>query len=164
MEATGERATRDVLLRVVTLTVGASLLLGLAAAILGGPLEQLGAGFGGLGGTPGILLTLCAVTGPIVAWRRPAPRPWLAVGLWPLVVFVSYNLIAHWLDPCGFGLLDGASRIGTQPLCESFGRELNVHTRFHLLLHAATAAIAVLAARRLWPAWRAWPVRGVRAR
>jgi hypothetical protein len=159
VETRRDATARHAVLRIVTLTVGVSLLVGIATAVVGGPLEPMGDGYGGLWGAPGILLTLCAVAAPIVVWRGQEPRSWLAVGLWPLVVWLAYNFIAHGVDPCVIGLLDGASSVGAQPLCERFGTELNVHTRFHLLLHAGVAALAVFVARRLWPVWRVWPAR-----
>ena len=49
--------------------------------------------------------------------------------------------MAHMVDPCANGWWDANSRIGSQPLCEQFGSELNWHTRFHLFAHAAPAAV-----------------------
>ena len=61
--------------------------------------------------------------------------------------------------PCVNGWWDARSRIGDQLLCERFGSELNWHTRFHLLAHAAPAS--VLLGAYLW-AIRRWGQPGVR--
>ena len=122
-----------------------SLIGGIAAALVGGSLSDLGSGAGGLFGIPSILTTLIALLMAIpaaVAVSRQALRSpgWLraavvtGIGAW--VVAIGYFVVAHAVDPCVNGWWDGRSRIGDQPLCERFGSELNWHTRFHLLAHA----------------------------
>jgi hypothetical protein len=134
---------------------------GLAAALIGRGFTDLGDGAGGLFGVPSLLLTLVAlVLGlPAAAIVARLVRPadgWIGVavlvgaGAW--VVAIGYFVVAHAVDPCVNGWWDGRSRLGSQPLRERFGRELNWHTRFHLLAHAASAAalfgIYVWAVRR----------------
>ena len=69
-------------------------------------------------------------------WLRSA----IVFGAGAWVVALGYFMVAHAVDPCVNGWWDADSRIGDQPLCERFGAELNWHTRFHLLAHAAPAA------------------------
>jgi hypothetical protein len=145
-----------------------SLIGGIAAAVVGGSLTNLGSGAGGLFGIPSILTTLIAMFLAIPAAvgmvRQTRRRPsWLraatvtAAGAW--IVATGYFVVAHAIDPCFNGWWDARSRIGDQPLCERFGPELNVHTRFHLLAHAAPGAI--LLAIYLW-AIRRWAPAGAR--
>lgn len=122
---------------------------GAAAALVGRGLTDLGSGAGGLFGLPSLLLTVIALVlglpAAVIAARlvRPADG-WIGVavlvGVGAWVVAIGYFVIAHAVDPCVNGWWDGRSRIGSQPLCERFGSELNWHTRFHLLAHAAPAA------------------------
>ena len=74
---------------------------------------------------------------PVDGWIGVAVL--IVVGAW--VVAIGYVVVAHAVDPCANGWWDGRSRIGSQPLCERFGPELNWHTRFHLLAHAVPAAV-----------------------
>ena len=60
------------------------------------------------------------------------------------VVAIGYERVAHTIDPCANGWWGPDSTIGSQPLCERFGSELNWHTRFHLAAHALPA-LALLA-------------------
>lgn len=141
-----------------------SVVAGVVAAAGGGPLTRLGDGFGGLYGLPALLLASIALVGgtagtvaTIVARRRLGrDGAWVGaaiafvVGLW--VIAIGYTMVAHAIDPCVNGWWDASSRIGSQPLCERFGREINWHTRFHLLAHAAPSAallgVYVLVLRR----------------
>ena len=137
------------MVRLLTIIIGASLAGGIAAAVSGGGLTDLGDGAGGGFGLPSLLLTVVALVlglpAAVIAARlvRPADG-WIGVavpvcaGAW--VVAIGYFVIAHAIDPCVNGWWDGRSRVGSQPLCERFGSELNWHTRFHLLAHAAPAA------------------------
>ncbi len=142
--------------------VAVSFIAGVAAAAVGGPLTQLGSGAGGLYAVPSLVLDLTAVfigvpAGVVVARHlRPQSRRLGAAlivggGLW--VVAIGYFMIAHWLDPCVNGWWGPESRVGSQPLCERFGNELNWHTRFHLLAHAIPATLLV--AGYIW-AVRRW--------
>lgn len=151
--------------RSMTVVVVVSLIGGIAAAVGGGSLTNLGSGAGGLFGIPSILTTLIAVFVAIpaavgmVRQTRRAPG-WLrapivtVAGAW--VVAIGYFVVAHAIDPCLNGWWDSSSRIGDQPLCERFGSELNVHTRFHLLAHAAPGAILLVT--YLWAAKRWTPL------
>jgi hypothetical protein len=132
---------------VVVITV--SVAAGVAAAIVGGALNELGSGAGGLFGIPSMLTTLIALalaTPAAISIARQTPRSpgWLRAavvisgGAW--IVAIGYFVVAHAADPCVNGWWDANSQIGNQPLCERFGTELNWHTRFHLLAHAARGA------------------------
>lgn len=125
-----------------------SLIAGIAAALFGGSLTDLGKGAGGLYGLPSLLTTVIAlfaipVSVGLALAARGSPH-WLrsaivfGAGAW--VVALGYFMIAHAVDPCVNGWWDANSRIGDQRLCERFGDELNWHTRYHLLAHAAPAA------------------------
>lgn len=143
-----------------TLIVAASTLLGLAAAILGGALVPLGSGPGGLNGLPRIGLLVLVIIGVggavlvLASARRDVVHAALSV-VGPILVLVAFVQIAHAVDPCSTGMWGATSRIGDAALCEPFGGELNVDTRFHLLLHglAGIPAVAVywLAFRRTGP-------------
>ncbi len=132
-----------------TAVIGVSVVAGVAAALFGGSLTDLGSGAGGLYGIPSLLTTataFAAVPTAIVMARRADRSPgWLriaivvAAGAW--IVAIGYFVVAHTFDPCVNGWWDANSRIGDQPLCERFGPELNWHTRFHLIAHAAPAAV-----------------------
>lgn len=128
--------------------IGSSAVAGLAAAAVGGSLTDLGSGFGGLYGIPALLLVLVAlalgVPAGIAASRSIRMKPgWLRAGLLAgvgvFVVAFGFGQIAHWIDPCVRGWWGPDSHIGSQPLCERFGSELNWHTRFHLAAHALPA-------------------------
>lgn len=137
-------------IRSFTVVIVVSVVGGIAAAIVGGSLTDLGSGYGGLFGIPAILTVaialFLAMPATLVIARKPQ-RPltrlqtvivW-AAGAW--IVAIGYSVAGHAIDPCVNGWWDSRSRIGDQPLCERFGSELNWHTRFHLLGHAAPAAL-----------------------
>lgn len=143
--------------RSLVIVIAVSVVAGAAAAIIGGPLTDLGSGAGGLFGIPSMLTALISLllaipAGIGIAKRTRNSPGWfraaivISGGSW--IVAVGYFVVAHAIDPCVNGWWDGSSRIGGQPLCERFGAELNWHTRFHLLAHAAPAA--VLLAGYLW--------------
>lgn len=126
-----------------------SLVSGAAAALVGGGLTDLGDGAGGLLGVPSLFLTLVAlvvgVPAAVIVARLVRPGDGrlgaaVLVGAGAWIVAIGYFVVAHAADPCVNGWWDGRSRVGSQPLCERFGSELNWHTRFHLLAHAAPAA------------------------
>ncbi len=139
-----------------------SVTAGLVAALLGGSFTDLGSGAGGLYGIPSLLTTAIAVfvampVAVLIARQTNRSPGWLrlpiviAVGAW--IVAIGYFQVAHSFDPCVNGWWDASSRIGDQPLCERFGHELNWHTRFHLIAHAAPAAVllaAYIGAIRRW--------------
>lgn len=138
---------------------------GLVAALFGGSFTDLGSGAGGLYGIPLLLTTAIAVfvaipVAVLVARQANRSPGWfrlpivVAAGAW--IVAIGYLQVAHSFDPCVNGWWDAGSRIGGQPLCERFGPELNWHTRFHLIAHAAPAA--VLLALYIW-AVRRWATR-----
>lgn len=142
--------------------IAVSLFGGIAAALVGRSLTDLGSGAGGLFGLPSILTTLIAlflaIPAAITVARRARHSPgWLRaaiiIGIGAWVVAIGYFVVAHAVDPCVNGWWDARTRIGDQPMCERFGPDLNWHTRFHLLAHAAPAA--VLLGVYLW-AIRRW--------
>lgn len=150
----------------VTAVVLVSVVAGIGAAVVGGSLTDLGSGFGGLWGVPALLLTFVAlIVGTTAAIRigrvlgpdagRLRLTVVVLVGVW--VIAIGYGGVAHLVDPCANGLWDASSRIGSQPLCERFGNELNWHTRFHLFAHAAPAALLLLV--YVW-AIRRWGTNG----
>lgn len=140
-------------IRTLIAVIAVSVVAGVAAALIGGSLTGLGSGYGGLDGYPSLLTALIAVflalPAAVMAARqvRGSAR-WLRVpvvvagGAW--LVAISYALVAHVIDPCVNGWWDLQTRVGDQPLCERFGSELNWHTRFHLLAHAAPAALLLV--------------------
>lgn len=147
----------QLLMVTVSVVIVISVLAGIVAAVLGGSLTNLGSGFGGLWGVPALVLTLTALVLGVAASVRivrllgPEAGRWrlavlVFVGVW--VVALGYSVVAHLIDPCLNGWWDGDTRVGTQPLCERFGSELNWHTRFHLAAHAVPAAL--LLALYLW--------------
>jgi hypothetical protein len=163
MSANGNNLPRIVRWMILSLTVVIviSVVAGLAATVVGGSLTTLGDGFGGLFGAPALLLTLIAlmvgVPATITVAKRLGPDERrlragvvMLVGVW--VVGVGYAQVAHSIDPCANGWWDAQSRVGSQPLCERFGPELNWHTRFHLIAHALPAA--VLLAAYVWAVHR----------
>ena len=123
-----------------TSALGVMLALGMAAALVGGDLTSLGSGFGGLGFWSVSVLGGLVVVGALAAsWllavsRRPLEALILVAG--PLAVVVSYVYLAHSLDPCVRGLWQQGSSTGGVPLCETVGSGIEIHKRFHLLLHA----------------------------
>jgi hypothetical protein len=134
--------------RIILLTGAISLLLGLLAALVGGRLTALGNGIGGGNGIPDLVFLLAVLMGLPglfrglvgVVRREKHQAKWLLVFIGPLLISSGYILIAHALDPCLNGLWDLSSRIGdTIPLCERFGSEINIHTRFHYLWHVLPA-------------------------
>jgi hypothetical protein len=154
----------------LSVVIAASLVGGIAAALTGDPVTELGSGAGGLFGIPSIVTTLIAafVASPAAVVTAREARPaagWIRAGLviaagaW--IVAIGYFEVAHAVDPCVTGWWDAHSRIGDQPLCERFGPELNWHTRFHLLAHAAPAAALLLV--YLW-AIRRWASTELRGR
>lgn len=126
-----------------------SFALGIVAAVVGRSTTRLGEGAGGLFAFPSLVTTALALASiplAIVIARRSATRrirsaAVLVGGAW--VIAVGYIGVAHALDPCTNGWWDTSSRIGGQRLCERFGSDLNWHTRFHLLAHAAPAVLMV---------------------
>jgi hypothetical protein len=133
--------------------VGFSFVAGTAAMVLGGTLTDLGSGAGGLWGLPALLTTLVAIglgipAGVTLARRLRPHQDWFraaaVVAGGAFIVAFGYFQVAHTIDPCVNGWWGPGSRIGSQPLCERFGNELNWNTRFHLFAHA-TPALALLA-------------------
>ena len=138
------------LVRLLFVVIGVSVVAGIAAAAFGGGFANLGSGFGGLYGVPALLLTLLALgvgipAGIAVARRLWSSRGWLLATVIVIggvfVVVIGYAQVAHTIDPCANGWWGPGSMIGSQPLCERFGSELNWNTRFHLVAHALPAFI-----------------------
>ena len=124
--------------------IGASLVIGVAAALVGGPLSAAGAGPGGLSGIPLLILTAAVVGGMVLglpaAWRRNAVAAGVLVG-GPIAVWIAFQLVAHAIDPCATGAWTRATTIAGTAACEDVGDfGLSIDRRWHLLLHAAVAA------------------------
>lgn len=122
-----------------------SAVAGLIAALIGGQVTEWGSGMGGgyaippLANTLALLLTLPAlILGIMLLIRKregAVGRIWVFVGTF--LIGFGYILIAHSFDPCIRGVWTSHSRLGDDiRLCERFGNELNIHTRFHLIWHA----------------------------
>jgi hypothetical protein len=135
--------------------------LGVLAAGLGAFLTPLGSGLGGGWGVPALALNLAMLLGApslplagadLARGRREGAGRMLA--FWgPLLIGAGFIGIAHAVDPCLRGVWTLGSYLGSIPLCELFWPEINIHTRFHLLLHAAPAAVLVVL---YWAALKRW--------
>lgn len=163
---------------IILVTIAIGLALGLVAALAGGRLTHLGDGFGGLWGAPALTLTIAMVLGLpslVLGFLAIARKRWrnaarLLAYFGPLLILFGFVAIPHGLDPCSLGVWGPFSRVGEAMLCERWGLELNVHTRFHLFWHTAPTMILVvlywLALRRWHPAWEGrhlpWHPRGYR--
>lgn len=154
---TGDSVLLRWMLRTIAIIVVVSGVAGIFAVAVGGFMNELGSGPGGLYGIPSLLLTLVALgvgTPAAISTGRllRGHQGWLVhallafLGVW--VVALGYFIVAHIVDPCLNGWWDEDSRIGSQRLCERYGSELNWHPRLHLLAHAGPAT-ALLAAY-LW--------------
>jgi hypothetical protein len=125
----------------VIVTVAVCLVLGLAAALGGGSLDSFGEGPGGLSGIPGLVLFVLSLVGVVSAIGARSDLPRTAVTLiGPLAVFVAFFFVAHLLDPCVTGMWNLSTELGGGRACTFYGPDLNVASRFHLLLHALAAA------------------------
>ncbi len=155
-------------IRLMGLVIGLSLIGGIAATVAGGTLTSLGEGFGGLYGVPSLLLTIAfllaiPITIALIRKLKPADnwlRSTLVVAGGIAVVTFGYDFAGHLIDPCINEWWDLSSQAGGAPLCERFGSEISIHTRFHLLEHAAPAAILLwgyLIALRRWTPWATQP-------
>ena len=121
-----------------------SLFLGLIALLFGDPFSVFGSGPGGGNGIPDLVFLLAALLGLPglvkaingLVKRKDGNTRWGLVFVGPLLISFGYILIAHAVDPCFNGIWDMSSRIGDSiRLCERFGSELNVDTRFHYFWH-----------------------------
>ncbi len=127
--------------RIILLDAIISLVLGLLAALVGGSLTALGNGLGGGNGIPDLIFLIPVLLGLFLYFRRVFKREkrktdWLLAFIGPLLISIGYILIAHAFDPCNNGLWDLNSQIGDSVrLCERFGSEISIHTRFHYLWH-----------------------------
>ncbi len=142
----------------------ASFGLGVLAALFGGALTQVGQGPGGGWGVPGLVFGAAVVLGlPSLAvglqgvWKRDARRGVRgAFFLTTLAISVAFIVVAHALDPCTLGAWTLGDRWGTQSVCERFGQEVNIHTRFHLLWHAAPVLLLLALCQPLYLRIRRW--------
>ena len=142
----------DALARVALLILAVdytlSLILGSLIATRWPFLEDWGGGFGGGNGLPVLGYVLAVVLGVpslLAAIQDPSKRVGrLLAFVGPFIILVGFAGVSHALDPCVTGLWDASSRLGSQPLCERFGGELNIHTRFHLLHHALVPTVVLV--------------------
>ncbi len=140
------------------LNIGLFFILGVLATLLGGQWTQLGEGPGGGWGVPALVFNIVILLGiPSlgVSFRgiliKDSRR--LARGIYffaPMVISFAYIAIAHSIDPCALEIWRLTDRWEEQNLCERFGREINIHTRFHLFLHSAPIVIILLAYQLLF--------------
>lgn len=146
---------------IIILVVSISVALGLLAALLGSFLTEAGDGLGGGWGVPELALTLATLLGVpslIISAMDILRGRWGQAGrmlaFWgPLIISIGFIVIGHAIDPCFRGIWTLGSHWGSIPLCEQFGIEVNIHTRFHLFLHAAPTLILVFL---YWVALRKW--------
>ena len=151
------RSTRKLLVGGAFLVTSVCLVVGVAAAVTGGSLNAVGAGPGGLNGLPSLFQLVLAAAGTVAAAaelvgrRRSRRTAVLVVG--PALVFVSFFQLAHALDPCANGRWGLRTEIAGERACQVWGGGLEIHDRFHLLMHAApgfvAAALAVAVARTM---------------
>ena len=146
---------------IIVLVVFISFALGLLIALLGSFLIKLGDGLGGGWGIPALALTLAMFLGvpsliisvaDIFRGRRRQTGRMVAF-FGPLIISIGFIAIAHVVDPCFQGIWTLQSYWGSIPLCERFGPEINIHTRFHLLLHSSPTIVLVIL---YWVILRKW--------
>lgn len=136
----------------VVLNIAIGTIAGLIAALFGGSLTVWGSGFGGGYALPGLVNTLALVLslpafiyGIFLLFRREdGAIKYILVFLGVFLVGLGYVVIPHMLDPCVQGIWTATSRYQDIRLCEYFGTELNIHTRFHLFWHAAPTIPLIL--------------------
>ncbi len=127
--------------QILLVTSALSVLLGILAAVFGGAFTELGRGVGGGNGFPTLIFLIPALFGLILLVQNifKKKKDWsllLLVFLGPLIISFGYIIIAHEFDPCFNDLWNINSQIGDGiRLCERFGNEINIHTRFHYLWH-----------------------------
>ncbi len=145
-------------LLILAVDVTLSLIIGSLVAIRWPFLSEWGGGFGGGNGLPvlGYLVALfLGVPSLLAAIQDSNKRAGRLIPFFGLfIILVGFAGVSHALDPCVTGLWDASSRLGSQPLCERFGAELNIHTRFHLLHHALVPTVALVPL--YWLALRRW--------
>lgn len=133
--------------------------LGAVAAVLGGSLERVGSGPGGLWGWPTLVMLGMALVGAgagavgVVSarGRRDLRARALVLAFGPALVFAVAFQGAHVVDPCSTGLLDLRDKVDGTRACWPAEGALSLHERFHLLGHGAVglaAALALVAAER----------------
>jgi hypothetical protein len=134
------------------------LVLGVLAAVLGGGWAQWGAGLGGGWGLPALIFELPVLLGipsliiGVQGFFRKNRRKmvYLIFFFAPLFISFAFIIVAHALDPCALKIWTLNDHWGTQKLCERFGNDINIHTRFHLLLHVMPIFILLMAYRFLF--------------
>lgn len=154
--------------RIILWNTAIGLVLGLLATLVGGVLIPLGSGLGGGYAIPDLLYLLAALLGlpgmfrgiaGIIKQKKDETK-WSLVFIAPLLISVGYILIAHAIDPCINEIWSLSDRIGNSiPLCERFGQDINIHTRFHYLWHILPALPLVWLYGRMLRSW----LPGVRA-
>lgn len=130
---------------VLWINTGVFLVLGILAAALGGWWSQFGSGLGGGWGLTALIFefpVLLSIPSFIIGiqglFTKDAQKMLLLIFfIGPLFISFAFILIAHSIDPCTLSIWTLADRWGTQPLCERFGSDINIHTRFHLIWHVA---------------------------
>ena len=142
-----DRLARAALL-ILAVDFTVSLIIGSLVAIRWPFLSEWGGGFGGGNGLPvlGYLIALfLGVPSLLAAIQDSNNRVGRLIPfVGPFIILVGFAGVSHALDPCVTGLWDASSRLGSQTLCERFGAELNIHTRFHLLYHAIFPTVVLV--------------------
>jgi hypothetical protein len=146
--------------QLIVFDVWISLIFGLIAALFGGRFERFGVGIGGGYGVPDLIFLVAALFGLpsflhglrlLIGRERGASR-WLLAFLGPLLISFAYILVPHTLDPCSNGLWTLTDQIGTSvQLCERFGSDIDIHTRFHYLWHILPTLPFVWIYRKVMP-------------
>lgn len=132
------------------------MIFGLLAMFLGGEWIHFGDGIGGAWGIPTLVFDIVVLLSlpNLVIWihrliKRIPNRIQYLIGFGgPFIISTAFILIAHALDPCSSHHWTMMDFWGDQRLCERFGSDINIHTRFHLILHIAP--IVALAAGYHW--------------
>lgn len=136
----------------VVLNIALSTIIGFVVALFGGSLTNWGDGAGGGYAIPGLVNTIALILslpaliyGLYLLFRKDDRAvKYTLVFVGALLIGIAYIVIPHELDPCYRGIWTAISRYGDIRLCEYFGSELNIHTRFHLFWHAAPTIPLVL--------------------
>lgn len=128
----------------ITAATIASLIVGTVVAAVGGTLIPLGDGFGGLYDYPAMALLLAAFLalpafGVALSGlfdRHKGDMTYAIAFLGPALCFLTYAIVAHFVEPCNLKLWNTQMTFDGTPLCDGFGSETGPHLRFHLLQHA----------------------------
>lgn len=135
----------------ITAVLGVAVVVGAAAAVIGGPLGEVGSGASGLWGVPQLTLVgvavFVALPGAVITLLAPVPHRFLRSALLlvgPVAIAAAFFVVPHMLDPCAGGRWTLGSHAGDVPLCEAWGGGINIAERFHLVLHGIVGSVVAL--------------------